>query len=109
MHPLRQSHPKIRLAHLIEIKQLRNSEHINSETGINKKLAEQQMASFDGSWSYGYKTLFKIFLRIPLFWIFVPIFWLLNITNLGQYLYIQLAINRKIIPIHYTEDSCELK
>ena len=94
---------------LVEIKQLRNPVHINSAIGINKKLAEKQMASFDGSWSYGYKTLFKIFLRIPLFWLFIPLFWLLKISNLGQYLYIQLAINRQIIPIHCTEESCELK
>ena len=94
---------------LIQTKQLRNPSHINIAIGINKKLAEKQMASFDGSWSYGYKTLFKIFLRIPLFWILLPLFWLLKISNLGQYLYIQLAINRQIIPIHCTEESCELK
>ena len=94
---------------LIETKQLRNPRHINIAIGINKKLAEKQMASFDGSWCYGYKTLFKIFLRIPLFWILLPLFWLLKISNLGQYLYIQLAINRQIIPIHCTEESCELK
>lgn len=94
---------------LIKIKQLRNSNHIIQVIGINKSLAEKQMASFDGGWDYGYKTLFKIFLRIPLFWIFLPMFWLLKVSNLGQYLYIQLAINRQIIPIHCTEESCELK
>lgn len=94
---------------LIVKKELRNPSHINITIGINKKLAEKQMASFDGSWSYGYKTLFKIFLRIPLFWLFIPILWLLDISKIGQYLYIQLAINRQIIPIHCTEESCELK
>ena len=94
---------------LLRIKQLRNVEHLKNAKSIDKSLAEKQMASFDGSWSYGYKTLFKIFLRIPLFWILLPLFWLLQISNLGQYLYIQLAINRQIIPIHCTEKSCELK
>lgn len=94
---------------LIEIKQLRNPKHINSTIGINKTLAEKQMASFDGNWSYGYKTLFKIFLRTPIFWLFIPIFWLLDITKIGQFLYMQLAINRQVIPLHCTEESCELK
>lgn len=94
---------------LIQIKQLRNPNHMKNAVGIDKILSEKQMASFDGNWYYGYQTLFKIFLRIPLFWILLPLFWLLKISNLGQYLYIQLAINRQIIPIHCTENSCELK
>lgn len=94
---------------LIQIKQLRNSNHIKQAIGINKILAEKQMASFDGNWTYGYKTLFKIFIRIPFVWIFIPIFWLLKISQLGQFLYVQLAINRQIIPIHCTDESCELK
>ena len=93
---------------LIQTKQLRNSNYIKKAVGINQNLAEQQMASFDGNWSYGYAALFKTFLKIPVFWIFIPLFGLLKITNLGQYLYIQLAINRKIIPLHCTEESYEL-
>lgn len=93
---------------LLKIKQLKNSEHINKAKGINKTLAEKQMASFDGNWYYGYATLFKIFLRIPLLWTIIPLLWILKISKIGQYLYLQLAVNRKIIPIHCTEDSCEL-
>lgn len=100
---------KLDWLHLIEIKQLRNSEHIDNAIGINKTLAEKQMASFDGNWHYGYATLFKIILRIPIFWLLITFFWLLKISTIGQYLYLQLAINRKIIPIHCTEGSCELK
>jgi len=94
---------------LVETKQLRNPQHINTAKGINNTLAEQQMASFDGKWNYGYKTLFKIFLRIPLFWLFIPLLWLLDISKFGQYLYLQLAVNRQIIPLHCTEESCEIK
>lgn len=94
---------------LIVIKQLRNHNHISKANGLDKNLAEKQMASFDGNWSYGYLTLFKIFLRIPLFWFFIPFFFMLWITKMGQFFYIRLAVNRKIIPLHCTEDSCELK
>lgn len=93
---------------LVEIKQLRNPNHLNNSIGINTNLAEKQMASFDGKWSYGYTTLFKIFLRLPIFWLLIPFFWLLKITNIGQCFYLQLAVNRQIIPLHCTEESCKL-
>ncbi|RZJ48708.1 MAG: DUF393 domain-containing protein [Flavobacterium sp.] len=94
---------------LITKKQLRNKEHIKNSKGINTLLAEKQMASFDGKWSYGYLTLFKIFLRLPILWVLIPFFFILWITKIGQFFYIQLAVNRQIIPLHCTEDSCELK
>ncbi|MCI3938566.1 DUF393 domain-containing protein [Chryseobacterium aahli] len=94
---------------VIEIKQLRNLQHINEAFGIDKTLAEKQMASYNGQWNYGYKTLFLIFLRIPICWFFIPLFWLLDLSQLGQYLYLHLAVNRQIIPFHCSEDSCEVK
>lgn len=94
---------------LITIKQLRNTKHIQYAQGIDIALAEQQMASFHHKWRYGYTTLFNIFLRLPLFWIFIPILYLLEITKIGQYLYIKIAVNRKIIPLHCSKDSCQLK
>lgn len=100
---------KLDWLHLIHFKHLRNPEHINNAKGIDKILAEKQMASFDGNWYYGYVTLYKIFLRIPAFWPFIPLLFLLKISRLGQNLYIHLAVNRQIIPLHCTEESCELK
>ena len=100
---------KLDWLNLIILQQLRNKVHLTNAKGINQALAEKQMASFDGKWSYGYLTLFKIFLRLPLFWLLIPFFFILWITKIGQFLYIQLAVNRQIIPLHCTEDSCELK
>lgn len=93
---------------LVEAKQLRNSKDINLVVGISKTLAEKQMASFDGKWSYGYTTLFKIFVRIPIFWFFTPLFWFLKISGIGQIIYKELALKRKIIPIHCDENSCQI-
>ncbi|MDR2204892.1 MAG: DUF393 domain-containing protein, partial [Flavobacteriaceae bacterium] len=50
---------------LLKIKQLRNSEQINSAEGIDKSLAEKQMASFNGKWHYGFVSIYLIFLRLP--------------------------------------------
>ncbi|MDR2204883.1 MAG: hypothetical protein LBE36_01820, partial [Flavobacteriaceae bacterium] len=83
-------------------------EQINSAEGIDKSLAEKQMASFNGKWHYGFVSIYLIFLRLPLFWIFIPILFLLKISKLGQLLYSELALKRKIIPIHCSAESCEV-
>lgn len=100
---------KLDWLNLIKIKQLRNKEHIDTAMGINHILAEQQMASYNGNkWSYGYLTLFKIFIRLPIFWIFFPALFILKVTGLGQFFYLKLAVNRNIIPIHCKENNCKL-
>ena len=92
----------------IQIKQLRNESDINSFPEINLELAKQQMASFGTKWHYGYNSLYYIFARIPLFWLFIPILLILKITKLGQQMYSELALKRKIIPIHCGKEICEI-
>ena len=93
---------------LIEIKQLRNELHTNSFRNIDLELAKKQMASFGTKWHYGYNSLYYIFVRLPLFWLFIPILFILKITKLGQVIYIEFAQKRKIIPIHCDEKTCEI-
>lgn len=97
---------KIDWLHLIDFKELRNEKHTNQFIEIDIELAKQQMASYTNKWNYGYISIYLIFLRIPLFWISIPFFWLLKITKFGQYLYKELALKRKIIPIHCDEEVC---
>ncbi len=99
---------KIDWLNLIDFKELRNEKHTNQFIEINIELAKQQMASYTNKWNYGYISIYLIFLRIPLFWISIPFFWLLKITKFGQYLYKELALKRKIIPLHCDENSCML-
>lgn len=98
---------KLNWFHSIKIKQLRNPNHINEATGIDLHLAEQQIASYDTKWNYGFSTIFKIILNLPLFWILIPFFWILQISGLGQYLYLQWAVKRKIIPMHCDDTTCK--
>jgi predicted DCC family thiol-disulfide oxidoreductase YuxK len=91
---------------LIEIKQLRNELHTNSFCNIDLELAIQQMASFGTKWHYGYNSLYFIFARLPLLWLFMPFLYILKITTLGQLLYNELALKRNIIPIHCDNDAC---
>lgn len=93
---------------LIEIKELRNELHLKHFPLINLKLAKQQMASFGKNWYYGYNTLFYIFIRLPLLWPFIPILYILKITKLGQLMYNELALKRKIIPIHCNAVNCDI-
>lgn len=93
---------------LISSKELRNESHTKNVDGLDLKLAEEQLASVSkGKWKYGYDSLYRLFLRIPLFWLFIPVFWFLKITRLGQLLYMQLAVNRQIIPLHCKDNECE--
>nr|WP_321231566.1 DCC1-like thiol-disulfide oxidoreductase family protein [uncultured Psychroserpens sp.] len=78
--------------------------------GINLKEAEKKMASTidHKSWNYGYKSIYEIFKRIPFFWVFIPVLFLLKIGKLGEFLYNELALKRKIIPMHCNE-HCQIK
>jgi predicted DCC family thiol-disulfide oxidoreductase YuxK len=93
---------------LIQIKQLRNELHTNLIRDIDVELAKQQMASFDTKWHYGYNSLYYIFVRLPLFWLFVPFLYILKVTTLGQVMYSELALKRKIIPIHCDTKICDI-
>ena len=46
------------------------------------KMAKEKMASsVDNKWYYGYDSIFLIFRRIPVFWVFVPLLYLLKTTK----------------------------
>jgi hypothetical protein len=92
----------------IQSKQLRNQFDTNQFPELDINLANQQMASFNGKYHYGYNSLYYIFCKLPLFWLLLPLFFVLRISKVGQFLYVQLALKRKIIPIHCDEFSCEI-
>ncbi len=93
---------------LIENKQIRNISDTNQFPELNLELAKQQMASFNNNWHYGFKSIYLILIRLPLFWVFSSILYLLQISTIGQKLYVELALKRKIIPIHCIDDACEI-
>jgi predicted DCC family thiol-disulfide oxidoreductase YuxK len=93
---------------LLEIEPLRNDLTMSNYKDINLALAKQQMASYTNKWHYGYVSLYLIFIRLPIFWIMIPLLFILKISRLGQYLYVKLALQRKIIPIHCDENSCRI-
>lgn len=98
---------KLDWLHLIDCRELRNiEEHSLDEQGLNILLAKQQMASFTDKWQYGFTSIYLIFLRLPAFWIFLPAIILLKLTGLGQLLYKNFAVNRKIIPL-YCDTYCK--
>ena len=90
------------------IKQLRNKIDIQNYNNLNIEFATKQMASFTTKWNYGFISIFHILIRLPLFWLFIPFLFLLKITRLGNLFYNELALKRKIIPIHCNTDSCSI-
>jgi len=93
---------------LIDCKQLRNKKDTEQFKNLNLELANIQMASYTNDWNFGFNSIFNILVRLPLFWIFIPILFLLKISGFGQLIYKELAINRKIIPLHCNENSCKM-
>ena len=93
---------------LIDSKQLRNTNATQQFKNLNLELAHQQMASYTNHWNYGFVSIFLILSRLPIFWIFFPFLYIFKITGFGQLIYKELAIKRKIIPLHCDENSCML-
>lgn len=91
---------------LIDKKQLRNNQDLPKYEILNLELATQQMASYTNTWNYGFISIFYISIRLPVFWIFIPFLFILKISGLGQFLYKELALKRKVIPIQCDENSC---
>ncbi|MDO4229874.1 MAG: DCC1-like thiol-disulfide oxidoreductase family protein, partial [Capnocytophaga sp.] len=98
---------KVDLFNLIIIEDIRSSKVPNIEFR-NKGLLS--MASIDdkGKSSFGFDSIFKIAVRIPILWLTIPILLIFKLTKIGNYVYNELAIKRAIIPIH-CDDNCEIK
>lgn len=88
--------------------QLRNPDLPDQYPGLDLQKAYQEMASYRRKWYYGYTSIYLILIKIPLAWVFIPILFILKISGMGEIIYRELAIKRKIIPIHCTAESCEI-
>lgn len=79
---------------------------VDKEIDIDKEKAVKIMVSKNskGVIYYGYDSIFQIFIRLPFSWILVPFMYLIKFFSIGNYLYGELALNRKIIPIHCSND-----
>lgn len=89
---------------------LREKEEIKgllfTEIDINQ--SEKEMASYiNGKWKYGYESIMRVTKTIPLFYPLYPLFYLLHKLNIGDILYRELAIRRKIIPLH-CDENCSI-
>lgn len=78
---------------------------------ISKEKGLKVLASVDAQSRifYGFDSVWQIVLRLPLLWLFVPLFFLLKVSRLGHIAYNELAVKRQIIPLHCQEKDCEPK
>lgn len=80
---------------------------IKKEVKSSSNLANQKPIQI----LYGFISIYKILLRLPVYWIFFfytyPFLFLIKILGLGDILYNQVAIHRKIIPLH-CEEECQI-
>lgn len=92
----------------IIIRELRNPEHISQISGIDLDLAHKEIASYDGNWTYGFKSLLKIFRKLPILWGLLPLLYIFNALGIGDYFYRKIAQNRTIVSLHCAEETCQL-
>jgi predicted DCC family thiol-disulfide oxidoreductase YuxK len=89
----------------IVIKDIRTSSH----PLIDTEKAMKALASIDrnGNVYYGFDTIHKICLILPILFVFTPISYILKISRLGSFLYNELSFRRNIVPLHCDEKKCE--
>jgi len=92
----------------IEEKPLRDILYTDEFPSLDRKMALKQMASYNGKWHYGFISIYLILKKLPVCWIFIPFLYLLKISTIGQFIYSELALKRRIIPIHCDENSCQI-
>jgi len=56
---------------------------------------------------YGYDSVWQIALRLPVLWLFLPLFFIFKVSRIGHLLYNELAVKRQIIPLHCQEEECK--
>tara|TARA_B100001057_G_C22860099_1_gene954149 strand:- start:763 stop:1083 length:321 start_codon:yes stop_codon:yes gene_type:complete len=75
---------------------------------ISKEKGLEQLASINrySRVFYGYDSIWQILIRLPLLWVFIPVFYILKVSRLGHWIYKELAIKRQIFPLHCKEEDC---
>ncbi|MBP8904036.1 MAG: DUF393 domain-containing protein [Paludibacteraceae bacterium] len=78
---------------------LRNGKEINQFHHLNTDLAQKELAVFyKNKWSYGFNSIVLIFQQLPVFWISLPLLYVLKWSRIGDFLYRKTAIKRVILP-----------
>jgi predicted DCC family thiol-disulfide oxidoreductase YuxK len=80
---------------LIVVEDIRTSEIIDDE-----KIKLMFSKSWDGFSFYGFDSIFEINKRLVVLWILLPLTFILKITKIGNFLYNELSVKRKIIPLN---------
>ena len=93
---------------LIKFISLRDEANYFLFPNLNISLAKNEMASWSNGWNYGFNSIYNILLRIPIFWIFLPMFFFFKITGVGKIIYNQLAVKRTIIPLTCNKETCKI-
>ena len=75
-------------------------------SAISKEKGLEQIASINRHFRvfYGFDSIWQILVRLPLLWVFVPVFYILKVSRLGHWAYKELATKRQIIPLHCKKD-----
>lgn len=92
----------------LEFVGIRNKAIFTTYANLDEAKALQRMASlYNNEIVYGFASVFRIVKALPLLWIFVPVFFILQWTNIGEKAYDEIALKRKLLPAS-CDESCAL-
>ena len=87
---------------------IRNKDIFNTYASLDEAKALQRMASLhNNEIVYGFASVFRIVRTLPLLWLFVPLFFILQWTGIGEKAYDEIALKRKLLPAS-CDESCVL-
>lgn len=90
---------KLDLFKLILIEDIRTSDILDE-----KKIKLMYSRSSNNLSFYGYDSIYEINKRLVILWILLPFTFVLKITKIGSFLYNELSVKRKIIPLNCDSD-----
>jgi predicted DCC family thiol-disulfide oxidoreductase YuxK len=84
---------------------IRNKDIFTTYKTLDEAKSLQRMASMQhNAIVYGFDSVFRIVRTLPLLWIFIPLFFVLKWTHIGEKVYDEIALKRKLLPASCDEN-----
>lgn len=84
-------------------------ESFRSTRKFSKAMEESLHIYHQEKWYRGFNALIEISKQLPVTWVLVPFMYFLKWVGLGDFVYKQIAKNRKLIPVNQcTDNGCRI-
>jgi predicted DCC family thiol-disulfide oxidoreductase YuxK len=99
---------KIDITHQLFFDGVRGSHIKEKYPDLDLVKSIERMATFyQNKYRFGFNSIFLIVRRLPLLWIFIPLFIILKLSKLGDIFYNYIASSRGILP-YSCDEHCNI-